>query len=146
MFFITKLMNFIHYIKWCNSSTMIPVFALYSSLRNVQEKIDCTYTSSVQCQTTLIGALNTSTQVVLSKYQAAVLCANPCKNNPCANKGVCTPNGFGYQCACLSGFSGVRCELGLGVKWDFCFHILFSDDKTQCTSFINCNRGSIYSK
>jgi len=80
--------------------------------RSIQEKVDCTYTSSVQCQKSLNIAVNGSVQVVLSKYQAAVVCANPCKNKPCANNGACTANGYGYQCACPIGYSGLRCEVG----------------------------------
>ncbi|XP_071944831.1 basement membrane-specific heparan sulfate proteoglycan core protein-like [Antedon mediterranea] len=36
----------------------------------------------------------------------------PCHNNPCQNKGVCTPAGLNdYYCICGSGYQGKDCEL-----------------------------------
>jgi len=35
---------------------------------------------------------------------------NPCLPNPCQNNGLCTPSGTSYVCACLTGYTGQRCE------------------------------------
>ena len=36
--------------------------------------------------------------------------ANPCDSNPCKNGGGCSDNNGGFQCSCLSDFTGVQCE------------------------------------
>lgn len=33
-----------------------------------------------------------------------------CHPNPCMNGGTCTENGGGYDCACVTQYSGPNCE------------------------------------
>lgn len=35
---------------------------------------------------------------------------SPCHPNPCMNGGTCAENGGGYDCACLTQYSGPNCE------------------------------------
>lgn len=36
--------------------------------------------------------------------------ASPCDSSPCKNGGGCTEDDGGFQCDCLSGFTGAQCE------------------------------------
>jgi hypothetical protein len=78
---------------------------------NVQKKLDCTYSSSLHCESAR-GEINVTVDAMLSYYRTATRCSNPCRNNPCLNDGTCTPRGFGYTCDCKRGYSGDRCETG----------------------------------
>lgn len=43
---------------------------------------------------------------------------SPCHPNPCMNGGTCTENGGGYDCACLTQYSGPNCEIDECEKCD----------------------------
>ena len=49
----------------------------------------------------------------------------PCRNFPCLNDGICKPVGFtgSYQCDCIRGFFGNRCQFGSG-KTNYVLHAL----------------------
>ena len=39
-----------------------------------------------------------------------LLTASLCDSSPCKNGGGCTEDDGGFQCDCLSGFTGAQCE------------------------------------
>lgn len=43
---------------------------------------------------------------------------SPCHPNPCMNGGTCTENGGGYDCTCLTQYSGPNCEIDECEKCD----------------------------
>ena len=53
---------------------------------------------------------NTSTTVITTTL-------GPCASGPCGNGGTCLPSGSGFSCACPTGVSGTRCEIGTPILY-----------------------------
>ena len=41
------------------------------------------------------------------------ICQSPCDNANCQDNAICNPQGYGYICQCMPGWSGPNCENGL---------------------------------
>lgn len=55
-----------------------------------------------------------------------------CASSPCLNGGTCTDVINGFRCACASSFTGMRCELGLGLE---CSNYTVNSEEDRSVSF-----------
>ena len=41
---------------------------------------------------------------------------DPCEPNPCHNGGLCVPTNGTFTCQCAEGYTGDKCEIGMGNR------------------------------
>ena len=85
--------------------------------RNVGTGIDKINNLLGSCQEPWVATINGILTAMEAQYNVNAACGTPCNRNRCMNDATCTAVGFGYNCTCLDGYSGVLCDLGESFGW-----------------------------
>eukprot|EP00058_Branchiostoma_floridae_P024950 XP_002610440.1 hypothetical protein BRAFLDRAFT_85579 [Branchiostoma floridae] len=103
----------------------------------------CTTSS---CQRGIVESRNSLTYTSLAfpgdriVYTVCTRSATACTSSPCMNAGTCQDQGLGYNCTCVTGYTGNNCDvLDMGACYQFSLHAVSYGDASQ-----SCGAGGGY--
>lgn len=99
---------------WMNISftehTISNVIWLGKFFRYLQQQLNKTTDAANNCSDSVKSSINSFVDRVESQYLSSGQCDKPCEEDQCSNLASCTPDGYGYKCKCLKGYTGPFCD------------------------------------